>query len=266
MPIPCLYNAAAGVSEAQLAAEYAAKVGEAIASLQAEGIQPAAILIDTLFANEGLPRVPRGFVDQAVALVRKAGGLFIADEVQSGFARTGEFFWGHQAHGAVPDIVTLGKPMGNGYPLAGVVTSRELVESFGRSAMYFNTFGGTPVAAAVGMAVLDEIEERGLQANSLQVGGYLSERLWQLAERHSIIGDVRGKGLFFAVELVRDRTSRDSAGAEARRLVNDMRQRGVLISKVGAGDNILKIRPPLVFSREHADLFIDTLDNALGAL
>ncbi|MNO71368.1 2,2-dialkylglycine decarboxylase [compost metagenome] len=266
VPVPCLYHAPAGVNEAQLAAEYAAKVGEAIASMQAAGIRPAALLIDTLFANEGLPRVPHGFVDKAVALVRAAGGLFIADEVQSGFARTGDHLWGHQAHAAVPDIVTLGKPMGNGYPLAGVVTSRELVESFGRNAMYFNTFGGTPVAAAVGMAVLDEIEERGLQENSREVGGYLRNGLERLAERHSIIGDVRGKGLFFAVELVRDRASKAPAGVEARRLVNDMRHRGVLISKVGEGDNILKIRPPLVFTREHADLFIDTLDAALSAL
>ncbi|WP_392890161.1 aspartate aminotransferase family protein [Pseudomonas migulae] len=266
VPIPCLYRAPKGISEAQLADEYAANIKAAIASMQAQGIRPAALLIDTLFANEGLPRVPASFVNKAAELIRAAGGLFIADEVQSGFGRTGEHLWGHQAHGVVPDIVTLGKPMGNGYPLAGLVTSKALVESFGRSAMYFNTFGGSPVAASVGMAVLDVIEEQQLLRNALTVGAYVQQRLQTLASKHSIIGDVRGKGLFFAMELVRDHASKEPAGLEARKVVNDMRENGVLISKIGAGDNILKLRPPLVFNREHADLFVDTLDRALSAI
>ncbi|MND84897.1 2,2-dialkylglycine decarboxylase [compost metagenome] len=266
VPIPCLYQAPAGTTPEQLLEQYTANIVEAIASLQAAGIRPAALLIDTLFANEGLPRVPAGFVEKAAALIRAAGGLFIADEVQSGFARTGEHMWGHQAHAVVPDIVTLGKPMGNGYPLAGLITYGELVESFGRSAMYFNTFGGSPVAAAAGMAVLDVIEREQLLANAHNVGAYVQQRLDGLAEKHSLIGDVRGKGLFFAVELVRDRTLKTPAGIEARRVVNDMRERGVLISKIGADDNILKMRPPLVFSIAHAEHFIDTLDAALSAL
>ena len=266
VPIPCLYRAPAGTTEAQLAEEYAANIAAAIASLQAQGIRPAALLIDTLFANEGLPRVPARFVDKAAALIRAAGGLFIADEVQSGFGRTGDHLWGHQAHDVVPDIVTLGKPMGNGYPLAGLVTHKALVESFGRNAMYFNTFGGSPVAAAVGMAVLDEIEDQQLLHNARTVGAYVQQRLQGLAGKHSIIGDVRGKGLFFAMELVRDHASQEPAGLEARKVVNDMREHGVLISKIGSGDNILKLRPPLVFGREHADLFVDTLDRALSAI
>ncbi|KDD65161.1 aspartate aminotransferase family protein [Pseudomonas mandelii] len=266
VPIPCLYRAPAGTTEAQLTEHYAANIAAAIASLQAQGIRPAALLIDTLFANEGLPRVPAGFVNKAAELIRAAGGLFIADEVQSGFARTGEHLWGHQAHAVVPDIVTLGKPMGNGYPLAGLITSKALVESFGRSAMYFNTFGGSPVAAAVGMAVLDVIEDQQLLRNAHTVGAYVQQRLQVLASKHSIIGDVRGKGLFFALELVRDHTSKEPAGLEARKVVNHMRELGVLISKIGAGDNILKLRPPLVFNRDHADLFVDTLDIALCAI
>ena len=266
VPIPCLYHAPAGTTESQLAEQYAANIAAAIASMQARGIRPAALLIDTLFANEGLPRVPASFVNKAAALIRAAGGLFIADEVQSGFGRTGDHLWGHQAHGVVPDIVTLGKPMGNGYPLAGLITRKALVESFGRSAMYFNTFGGSPVAAAVGMAVLDEIEHLQLLHNAQSVGAYVQQRLHALAARHSIIGDVRGKGLFFAMELVRDHASKEPAGLEARKVVNDMRDNGVLISKIGAGDNILKLRPPLVFNREHADLFVDTLDHALSAI
>ena len=166
----------------------------------------------------------------------------------------------------MPDIVTLGKPMGNGFPLAGLVASRERVEAFGGRNLYFNTFGGSPVAAAVGSAVLDVIEDEQLLRNAREVGAHLANGLETLAGRHSIIGDVRGKGLFFAVELVRDRHAKTPAGAEARRVVNQMRQRGVLISKIGQDDNLLKIRPPLVFSRADADLFIDTLDSVLREL
>lgn len=264
VPIPCLYHAD-GTPE-QIAERYVAKVAEAITELQAAGVGLAAMLIDTLFANEGIPRLPAGYLERVAKLVRDAGGLLITDEVQSGFARTGDHMWGHQSHPLVPDIVTLGKPMGNGFPLAGVVTTRERVETFGRSNMYFNTFGGSPVAAAVGQAVLDVITEQDLQGNARRQGAKLSAELHRLAERHSIIGDVRGQGLFFAVELVRDRASREPAGLEARRIVNSMRQRGVLISKIGGDDNILKIRPPLVFEAEHGELFIDTLDQVLSEL
>ncbi|MFJ3261810.1 aspartate aminotransferase family protein [Pseudomonas sp. NPDC086581] len=264
VPIPCLYHAD-GTPE-QVADRYVAKVAEAIAELQAAGVGLAAMLIDTLFANEGIPRLPAGYLERVAKLVREAGGLLITDEVQSGFARTGDHLWGHQSHPLVPDIVTLGKPMGNGFPLAGVVTNRERVEAFGRSNLYFNTFGGSPVAAAVGQAVLDVITEQDLQGNARRQGAKLSAELHRLAERHSIIGDVRGQGLFFAVELVRDRASREPAGLEARRIVNSMRQRGVLISKIGGDDNILKIRPPLVFEAEHGELFIDTLDQVLSEL
>ncbi|MCO6058823.1 aminotransferase class III-fold pyridoxal phosphate-dependent enzyme [Pseudomonas sp. MOB-449] len=266
VPIPCLYRAATSTSASELADQYVARVAEAIASLKAQGVQLAAMLIDTLFANEGLPRIPAGYVERIAALVHEAGGLLIVDEVQAGFGRTGEHMWGHQAHGAVPDIVTLGKPMGNGFPLAGLVASRERVEAFGGQNLYFNTFGGSPVAAAVGSAVLDVIEDEQLLRNAREVGAHLANGLERLAGRHSIIGDVRGKGLFFAVELVRDRHEKTPAGAEARRVVNQMRERGVLISKIGPDDNLLKIRPPLVFSRTDADLFIDTLDQVLSEL
>jgi len=266
VPIPCLYRAPAGTSAQQLEDQYIAHLQAAIDSLKAQGTPVAALLIDTLFANEGLPRVPAGFVARAAELVRAAGGVLIADEVQSGFARTGEHLWGYQAQGVVPDIVTLGKPMGNGFPLAGVVTSREWVERFGHASMYFNTFGGSPVAAAVGMAVLDAIEGEQLQANALNVGRYLQERLQALAERHELIGDVRGKGLFYAVELVQDCQRQVAASAEARQVVNRLRDQGILISKIGPHDNILKIRPPLVFAQAHADLFVDTLDRVLTAL
>jgi 4-aminobutyrate aminotransferase-like enzyme len=263
VPIPCLYHAEGG--DEQVAERYVAKVAEAIASLRAAGVGVAAMLIDTLFANEGIPRLPSGYLERVTKLVRDAGGLLIADEVQAGFARTGDHMWGHQAYPVVPDIVTLGKPMGNGFPLAGVVARRELVESFGQSNMYFNTFGGSPVAAAVGLAVLDVIEDEGLLENARRVGAQLQAGLHRLASRYPVIGDVRGKGLFYAVELVRDRQTREPAGAEARHIVNEMRRRGVLISKIGAGDNILKVRPPLVFSSANCEFFLETLDSVLGS-
>ncbi|BAN48044.1 aspartate aminotransferase family protein [Metapseudomonas resinovorans] len=264
VPIPCLYHTQGSAEE--LAERYVAKVAEAIASLQEAGFGLAALLIDTLFANEGIPRLPAGYLERVARLVREAGGLLIADEVQAGFARTGEHMWGHQAHPLEPDLVTLGKPMGNGFPLAGVVAARERVEAFGRRHLYFNTYGGSPVAAAVGLAVLDVIRDEQLQDNALRVGARLEAGLGRLAERHPLIGDVRGKGLFFAAELVLDGQSREPAGTEARRIVNQMRERGVLISKIGAHDNILKIRPPLVFNDDHCDYFLDTLDSVLTGL
>jgi 4-aminobutyrate aminotransferase-like enzyme len=203
---------------------------------------------------------------KALAHVHAAGGFFIADEVQAGFGRLGRHMWGHQRLGVVPDIVTLGKPMGNGHPLAGVIARPELITAFTERNMYFNTFGGNPVSAAVGMAVLDVLEDEHLLENAVSVGNYTLARLTELGERHALIGDVRGAGLFFAVELVGDRGPKSPATAETKRVVNRMCERGVLISRIGMHDNILKIRPPMPFSKQHADLLVDTLDEALASL
>lgn len=172
--------------------------------------------------------------------------------------------WGHQLTGAVPDIVTLGKPMGNGHPVAGVVTRHDWVDSFGLAANYFNTFGGNPVSAAAGLAVLDVIAEEGLQQNSKTVGAYVRAGLDSLLAKHAIIDNVRGQGLFFGLELI----EADGAPATAttKRLINLMRERGILMSRIGRHDNILKMRPPLTFSSENADLLLSTLDDALGEL
>jgi 4-aminobutyrate aminotransferase-like enzyme len=186
--------------------------------------------------------------------------------VQAGFGRLGSHMWGHQKLGVIPDIVTMGKPMGNGHPLAAVVARRELVSGFTSRNMYFNTFGGNPVSAAVGTAVLDVLEDEHLLDNAVTVGAYTLARLKRLAERHALIGDVRGAGLFFAVDFVDDRNAKTPATAQSKRLVNLMRERGVLISRIGIHDNILKIRPPMSFSQQHADLLVDTLDQAMGAL
>jgi len=195
--------------------------------------------------------------------VRAAGGLAVADEVQSGLCRLGDHWWGFQDSGVVPDIVTMGKPLGDGHPLAAVVTTPDIAAAFARRYGYFNTFGGNPVSAAVGLAVLDVIEDEGLLARVGETGRYLHAGLQQLADRHEVIGDVRGKGLFHGVELVRDRASREPAADAAAAIREHLRRHGVLLGTTGPFDNVLKIRPPLVFGREHADVLLAALQEAL---
>ena len=260
------YRGIRGLTGQALEDAYVAEIEEAIASLKTSGIGLAAMLIGTVYSSEGLPDVPPQFMRRAVERVRQAGGLFIADEVQGGFGRTGRHMWGHERFGVVPDLVTLGKPMGNGHPVSGVVLGAELLDSFSSRAMYFNTFGGNPVSAAAAHAVLDVLEREKLRENAVAVGEYVVASLRRLAERHAIIGDVRGLGMFFAVDLVRDRRTKEPATAEAKRIINTMRDRGILISRIGPKDNVLKIRPPMPFSREHADLLLATLDDVLGTL
>ena len=245
--------------------KFAADVRAAIDSMRADGIEPAALLVDTIFSSDGVFPEPRGLLTDAVALIRSEGGLFIADEVQPGLARVGEAWWGFARHGVEPDIITMGKPMGNGHPIAGAVMRPHLVSEFGRRARYFNTFGGNPVSCAVGNAVLEAIEEEGLAENAERTGAYLRDGIRALAKQHQIIGDVRGAGLFVGVELVSDASSRAPAGDAAIRIVNTLRANGVLISATGPRGNILKIRPPLVFSRDNADLLLDRFEQALNA-
>ncbi len=245
------------------AEDYASDVAAAIRDLEANGIRLAAFLVDTIFSTEGLPRVPAGYLKAAVDHVHNAGGLFIADEVQPGFGRMGDHMWGYQAHGVLPDLVTMGKPMGNGHPLAGVVARDGLIDPFAASSMYFNTFGGNPVSSAVGLAVLEVIEREELQKNAKTVGTYIQAELHKLAERHDIIGDVRGGGLFFGIELVSDRKTKEPATAETSRIINLMRENGILISKIGRDENVLKMRPPMVFTKDNADQLLSTLDTVL---
>ena len=250
----------------ELGAAFASGVIAAIADLKAHGIRPAALMVDTVFSSDGIFTDPPGFLAEAVDAVRAAGGLFIADEVQPGLGRTGDSFWGFQRHGVVPDIVTMGKPLGAGHPLAGLAVQPEVLAAFGRECRYFNTFGGNPVSMAAGMAVLDVIEREGLMAGAQRVGAYLRGRIGELAKRHVLIGDVRGAGLFIGVELVTDRAAKTPATAQTVRIVNGLRERGVLLSATGEGANTLKIRPPLVFTERHADLLVDTLDAVLATL
>ncbi len=266
IPVFDPYRDRNGRSDEALSDAYAADVSHAIEEFESQGVKLAGLLLCTAFSSEGLPMVPAGYLRKAAKIVHDAGGLLIADEVQGGFGRFGTHMWGHAALGALPDIVTMGKPMGNGHPLAGVVARADLVETFASRNMYFNTFGGNPVSAAVGMAVLEVIDREQLLANARSVGGYVIERLRGLQTKLSLIGDVRGNGMFFAVEMVADQKTKAPAAAPTKRIVNAMRDRGVLISRIGMHDNILKIRPPMPFTREHADLLIATLDDVITGL
>ena len=196
--------------------------------------------------------------------MRKAGGLLICDEVQSGFGRTGTHFWAHEKMGVVPDVVVLGKPMANGHPVGGVVAGRDIVTAFRSGYRYFNTFGGNPVSCAAAMAVLDEIEENDLVTNAKIVGDHANTRLKTLAQKYEVIGDVRGSGLIFGAELVLDRGSKAPATDFTNQIINAMRHKGIILSKLGRHKNTLKIRPPMPFSIENANLLIDTLDEVLG--
>ena len=248
------------------AAEAAADVEVAIASLAEAGMKPAAIFFDTIFATEGMPAVPAGYVERAVALTREAGGLYIADEVQPGLGRTGAAMWGYQLYDAVPDLVTLGKPLGNGHPLAGVVARPALLDAFTAKAMYFNTFGGNPVSCAVGHAVLEVIEKEGLMENARSVGERLHEGLSALGNKHATIGAPRGRGFFTGVPFFADGDRETPAPALTKAAVNGMRERGVLISRTGRHDHVLKIRPPMPFSEADADQLLLALDETLDSL
>jgi 4-aminobutyrate aminotransferase-like enzyme len=244
----------------------AAAVRDAAADMRAAGIRPAALLADTVLSSDGVYTHPAGFLKPAVAAIREEGGIFIADEVQAGLGRTGDAMWGFMRHGVSPDIVSMGKPMGNGHPLAGIVAKPELLERFGRESRYFNTFGGNPVSAAAGLAVLDVVRDEQLVDNAQRVGAYLRSKLLELKDRHEVIGDVRGAGFFIGVELVLDRAAKSPATREASRVVNALRDRQVLCSTTGERANTLKIRPPLVFGSEHVDLLVSTLDDVLHTL
>ena len=208
--------------------------------------------------------LPEGYLSDAFRLVRAAGGVCIADEVQVGLGRVGDHWWAFEAHGVVPDIVTMGKPLGNGHPLGAVVTTADVAARFTNGMEYFNTFGGNPVSCVIGLEVLDVIQREGLRENVLATGDYLMARLRELGERHALIGDVRGAGLFIGVELVTDRVERSPAGHEAAYVANRMRDLGVLVSTDGPDHNVLKIKPPLCFDSSDADFFARTLDQVLG--
>ncbi|HEV8389371.1 MAG TPA: aminotransferase class III-fold pyridoxal phosphate-dependent enzyme [Dongiaceae bacterium] len=249
-----------------IAARYAADADRAIRSLAEGGHKPAFFIADAALLTNGVIDAPMGWLKGVYDRVRKAGGLCIADEVQTGFGRQGDAMWGFELHGVTPDIVCMGKPIGNGHPLGAVVTRPEIVQALVDQRIFFSTFGGNNVACAAGMAVLDVLEQEGLQENAKVVGTHFKQSLRTLAGRHEWIGDVRGRGLLVGLELVRDRKSLEPAAAETKRVVNRMRDLGVLTASEGPHGNVLKLRPPICFTREQADLTIAAVDQALSEL
>lgn len=244
---------------------YAEHVASLCGALCAAHTPPAAFIHESVLSCAGQIELADGYLPAAYAAARAAGALCIADEVQCGFGRVGEQLWAFERHGVVPDIVTLGKPIGNGHPVGAVVTTPEVARRFRTGMEYFNTYGGNPVSCAAALAVLDVVEGERLMANAARVGGYLLQRLSAMAERHPAVGDVRGRGLFLGVDLVADRAGRDPDRALAKRVVEAAKRDGVLLSTDGPGDNVLKIKPPLVLGMDQARRAADVLDRALAA-
>jgi 4-aminobutyrate aminotransferase-like enzyme len=263
--VPDPYRGPYHEDDAEILEKYAAEADRAIAGLQASGHGTAAFMIDSALCSSGVPDVPRGYMRAVERKVRAAGGLMICDEVQSGFGRMGQW-WGHEHHGMRADIVTMGKPVGNGHPLGVVVTTDEILNQFIDKTRLFSTFGGNTVACAAGNAVLDVIEGDDLIARSQKVGEYMRGEIRDLANRHELIGDIRGHGMVSGLEFVSDRRKRTPATVQTAQLLELMRQEGVLVGSEGRDANILKLRPALIFENEHVDLFINALDRSLTAL
>lgn len=245
---------------------FANEIQQQIDDIAAHGIKFAGFLADSIFSSDGVLPYPRGFLKKAVNLVHANGGIFIADEVQPGFARTGESFWGFGRHDVVPDIVTTGKPMGNGIPVSGLLAKHDVLASFSDQIPYFNTFGGNPVAMAAAQAVLSVIQEEKLQEHSLTVGTVLLEALQTLQNKYECVGDVRGAGLFIGFELVKDRANKTPDKTLALNLIEALREERVLTSVAGPYGNVLKLRPPLAFQLEDIEWLVGALDRSLARL
>lgn len=260
-----VWTVAAPAQEQDAGEGLALRVRRAIADMNRHGVAFAAFIADSLFSSDGIWPDPAGFLRPAIDAVHEAGGLYIADEVQPGFGRTGDAMWGFQRHGIVPDLAVMGKPMGNGMPIAGVAARPEILEEFGNKIRYFNTFGGNSVCVAAAAAVLDVIEAEGLQENARVVGRYLRDTLAEIAGSTPRIGAVRGVGLYAAADFIDPETGGPDGDA-AIRVVNGLRERRVLISATGPHGSTLKIRPPLPFTRAHVDQLAAALADALRDL
>ena len=250
------------LTEEELCNLYLDEVRQEIKGFKEDGIKFAGLIFCSIFANEGLPDVPKKYLTEVSKIVREAGGVVIFDEVQAGFGRTGRW-WGYQMTDTTPDIAVMGKPMGAGLPVSGVVARKEIAEEFHEKSHYFNTTAGTPLQAAVGTTVIEIIEEEGLIENAYETGGYMKKGLLNLKDYYPSMGDVRGHGLFLGVDMIKnlDDLEPDKEGAVA--VVEKMKEKGFLISYDGQFENVLKIRPPLVFKTSHAELFLTGLEETL---
>ncbi len=261
---PNRYRGPFGYDAADAGKQYAALAEAELDRLEERGIRPAAVLIDMVWDSNGPLVAPDGYVDRLAQAVRRRGGLVIADEVQAGYCRTGSNWWGCDNYALQPDILTCGKPMGAGHPLALLATTRAIAEAYAVNAHYFNTFGGNPVAAEVGKAVIDVIENENLLQNVQTTGGYFESGLRELAARHALVGDLQGCGLFWGLDMVRDPATREPLSREEmRHLCSLIVEQGVITGHSGRYGQILKLRPPLVFSKQDADTAIAAIDAAL---
>jgi 4-aminobutyrate aminotransferase-like enzyme/Ser/Thr protein kinase RdoA (MazF antagonist) len=260
---PDLYRGPYQYEDTLAGRKYAADVKRIITDLKKQGKAPAAFICETLLGVGGQMPLPANYLKEVYQHVKEAGGLSIADEVQVGFGRVGTHFWGFELQEVMPDIVVMGKPMGNGHPLAAVIVTEEIANSFNNGIEYFNTYGGNPVSMATGLTVLEVIEKEQLQNNALAIGNYLLNGLNELKAKHNIIGDVRGAGLFIGVELVKDKISKQPASNEIKSVVEKMKNLGFLLGTDGPFNNVLKIKPPIIFSKYNADALIKNLDQVL---
>jgi len=261
VPVPDPYRGQASGASTEVEA-----VARSIETTRASGAGLCGFLAESCPSVAGQIMLPSGYLDAVYRQVRDAGGVCIADEVQTAYGRIGTHCYAFEAQGVVPDIVVLGKPIGNGHPIGAVVTTAEIASSFDNGMEYFSTFGGNTVSCAVGLAVLDVVEEEQLQAHAQQVGAHLLSRLRPLVDKNPLVGDVRGSGLFIGVELVRDRHTLEPAAAEASDIVNQLRDEGILIGTDGPHHNVLKIRPPMPFTIEDADVLAAALTRSLEVL
>lgn len=253
-------------ADGNLGSWFAARVAEAIADLERHGVKFAAFLADSIFSSDGVFPDPAGYLAPAIDVVHRAGGVFIADEVQPGFTRTGEAFWGFARHGVVPDLVTMGKPMGNGIPISGMAARSEVLAPFGEQIPYFNTFGGNPVSIAAGRAVLGVIHDEQLQERAARIGAMFLDRLRQVSAGHPHVGQIRGAGLYIGLEIVTDPLTQGPSSSLALDAVEGLRDRHVLTSVCGAGGNVLKLRPPLVFDEADVEWFVEAFGQVLATL
>lgn len=264
VPTPDVYRGE--IRDDDAGAGYALEVGRVIGEACRAGRSICGFFVESILSCGGQIPLPDGYLEEAFTHVRKAGGLCISDEVQVGFGRVGDHFWAFEEHGVVPDIVVMGKPIGNGHPMAAVVTTREIANAFDNGMEFFSTFGGNPVSCACGMAVLDVIEDEALQKNAQDIGALFLDGLEALKKRHPLVGDVRGRGLFLGIELVRDHATLEPASDEAEELVNRMRQHGVLLSTDGPLHNVIKMKPPLVVGRADIEMTLRLLDDVLNSM
>jgi len=263
VPLPDLYRGLYKSGDVEAAEKYAQHVNEVVAQVGAGHL--CGFIAESMPSVGGQIFLPEDYLKKVHSLVRSAGGVCIADEVQTGYGRIGKHFWGFEKYNVVPDIVVLGKPIGNGHPIGAVITTREIADSFNNGMEFFSTFGGNNVSCAIGIAVLETVLEEKLQKHAESVGSHMLQQLRELMTRFKLIGDVRGSGLFFGVELVRDRNTQEPATEEAASVVNQMREEGILLGTDGPFHNVLKIRPPMPFTDSDGDRLVETMAGILGS-